>query len=95
MKAIQIRISDLKENINAPYNRKRIMKRAWYIFKNTNWHCLTFSEVLKSVWKEERQYKASKKVKLKGEVMQLLSMYDVRPTPDFELNRSYNNGVNI
>ena len=80
-------------------NRKRIMKRAWYLFNTNKFYYPTFKDALCQVWEEVNKYRAEKKQRLaeleEGYLNHQRSKWNVEPKPEFWMARSIKNNPNL
>lgn len=89
---LQQEIQDIKKALK--YDRKYIMKRAWYLFRRNEFD--TLSDALKSVWNEVRKYRAEKRILLsqleETLIIRTRERWSVKPTPSFVQTQAYLNG---
>ena len=64
-------------------NKRRLFKRAWHLFKGNDWNFrgLTFSECLKQVWKEIKDFAAEVKAEAEAKAKRLQEDWSSNRTP--------------
>lgn len=89
---LENQISELKDQIKI--NRKRIMKRAWYLFNTNKFDYPTFKDALLYVWYEVKSYRQEKINRLEQLEYNMniinINKYSVQPGPEFWMRKDMN-----
>lgn len=89
---LQEQIEQTKQQL--VYNRKRVMRRAWHLFKKGEFE--TLGEAITYVCAEVRKYRAEKRILLaqleESLIIRTRERWSVQPTPSFIQTQAYLNG---